>query len=354
MPSHTNDQLTYLIYISKNYSIPIFIPLVMYLEETEQSYAFYLSDKVKQNFPNEWDSGKILSSLKQAKKFKPDFVLCTGNFVDFRIPGIKVQLFHGLGIEKDAHFKIRHFFDLYLTSGPYATARFEHLQKKYKYFKVRETGWPKIDYILNYPKTDVEKIGLPAMKKIILYAPTFSTKHESASVLLDTIPNIINDDEFWLFKFHELMDKKWISRLENMDSSKIRVLGNTEITPYFYVSDVLISDTSSVIYEFMVLDKPIITFRTQGREDKALNITEPNELRKALDRCLTRPGEFSESRKKNLLEINPRIDGKISQSVFKTLEDIISTGQKFKRKPLNVFRKMQVVYHSIFKKGYLR
>lgn len=45
-------------------------------------------------------------------------VLCPGNFVDFRLPGIKVELFHGIGIEKPSHYKIRRFFDLYLTSGP--------------------------------------------------------------------------------------------------------------------------------------------------------------------------------------------------------------------------------------------
>jgi CDP-glycerol glycerophosphotransferase (TagB/SpsB family) len=354
MPVQKIKQFKYIFYISKNYSIPVFIPLLKYLESTGHSYRFYISNKVKKKFPQEWDSKKILPSLKEAIKFNPDFVLSTGNFVDFRIPGIKVQLFHGLGVEKDAHFKIRHFFDIYLTSGPYVTTRFKQLQKKHKYFIVKETGWPKIDYILDYPKKELEKLKLPDTKKIILYAPTFSSKHESASALLDIIPYIIKDNEFWLFKFHELMDKSVIKKVENMDISQVKVLGNTDITPYFHAADVLISDTSSVVYEFMVLDKPIITYRTQAREDKALNITDPNMLREVLDRSLQKPKELSSIREKHLQEINPYLDGKISQNVFKTLEEIIISKQKIKRKPLNVFRKIQIVYHSLFREGYLR
>ena len=120
-----------ILYIAKLYSIPIFKPLVDYLEKENHAFAFYASAKVKASFPSKWDKAKLLSSLKEAREYKPDFVICPGNFVDFRIPGIKVQIFHGLGVEKKSHYKIRHFFDLYLTSGPLVTSRFKQRQKKY-------------------------------------------------------------------------------------------------------------------------------------------------------------------------------------------------------------------------------
>jgi CDP-Glycerol:Poly(glycerophosphate) glycerophosphotransferase len=355
MSVQNTSQNKFIFYIAKNYSIPIFIPLAQYLEITGHAYCFYVSDKVKNNFPKEWDCRKILPTIKSAKNFKADFVLCSGNFVDFRIPGIKVQLFHGLGIEKESHFKIRHFFDIYLTSGPYVTQRFEQLQKENPYFLVKETGWPKIDYILNYPKPALDQLNLPAQKKIILYAPTFSTQHESASGIMETIPKIIKKDEFWLFKFHELMDPKSIELYKNIDPSKGKVLLNAEITPYLHAADVMVSDTSSVVYEFMALDKPVVTYRTQGREDKGLNILDVNELRPALDKCLQHPKIFKENRLKHLAEINPVLDGKISANIINYLT---SVGQEHrfpkKGKPFNLFRKAQIIYHSWFKKGYLR
>ena len=348
--------MKYLFYIAKAYSIPIIQPLVEYLDKQDGDYRFYVSDKVKERSPDSWDNTKILTRLKDAKQFRSDFVLCPGNFVDFRIPGLKVQLFHGLGVEKDVHYKIRHFFDVYLTSGPYVSARYKKLQEKYGYFLIRETGWPKIDYILNYPAENIRKVlNIPEDKKIILYAPTFSKRHESASSLTDIIPQIMKDVEFWIFKFHELMDPEVIKEYQALDKSKVLVLVDAEITPYLHASDVMISDTSSVIYEFMVLDKPIITFRTQARPEKGIDIKEADELRPALDRCFANPDEFKDNRQRNLEEINPYLDGKISERVFKKLGKILNKKIRVKRrKPLNLYRKIQIIYHGIFKKGYLR
>ena len=348
--------MKYLFYIAKNYSIPIIIPLAKYLEQTGREYRFYLSDKVKENRPEEWTENLICNRISEAKKFNPDFVLCPGNFVDFRIPGVKVQLFHGLGVEKAVHYKIRHFFDIYLTSGPYVTERFEKIRSNNPYFEIIETGWPKIDYIINFDAKNIkQKVNIPEDKNIILYAPTFSTQHESATALSSVIPEIMKDDEFWLFKFHELMDPQVISDFESIDSHKGRVLHNVEITPYLHAADVMISDTSSVIYEFMVLDKPIITYKTQARTDKGIDISKLEELRPVLDRCLNNSGELSKNRLRHIAEINPNIDGKIAQRVVENLEKAVK--QKLfplNGKPFNLFRKAQIIYHSIFRKGYLR
>jgi CDP-ribitol ribitolphosphotransferase len=348
--------MKYLFYIAKAYSIPIIQPLAVYLDSQGIDYRFYVSDKVRERKPENWQDSKVLTQLRDAKRFHPDFVLCPGNFVDFRIPGLKVQLFHGLGVEKAVHYKIRHFFDVYLTSGPFVTKKFEQLQQKHKYFLIRETGWPKIDYILNYPSEGIrEKLEIPADKKIVLYAPTFSTSHESATALTKIILKIMKEDEFWIFKFHELMDPELLKEYKSLDQNKAQVLVDAEITPYLHAADVMISDTSSVIYEFMVLDKPIITFRTQARKDKGIDIQVPEELRSALDRCFSDRNEFKENRKRNLEEINPYLDGKISERVFKNLGKIYRDNEKAqKKKPLNLFRKMQVIYHGVFKKGYLR
>jgi CDP-glycerol glycerophosphotransferase (TagB/SpsB family) len=245
---------------------------------------------------------------------------------------------------------------VYLTSGPFVTDKFKKLQEKHRYFLIRETGWPKIDYILNFPSDGIrEKLNIPIDKKIILYAPTFSTSHESATALTEVIPDIMRENEFWIFKFHELMDAETIKKYQSINRERALILADAEITPYLHAADVMISDTSSVIYEFMVLDKPIITFRTQSRKNKGIDIREPGELRVALERCFSDPHELKDNRKRNLKEINPYLDGKISERVFNELKKIKSENiMAEKRKPLNFFRKMQVIYHGIFRKGYLR
>jgi CDP-glycerol glycerophosphotransferase (TagB/SpsB family) len=345
-----------LFYIAKKYSIPIIIPLISYMKTRGDNFSLYVSKKVLNHLPEEWKSYKVFQNVDQARKYNSDFVIAPGNFVDFRIPGIKVQIFHGLGIEKASHFKIRHFFDVYLTSGPFVTMKFNALQRKYHYFLVEETGWPKIDYILNYPSNDLKKsLDLPEEKKIILYSPTFSNKMQSATHLLPVIPEIIRDDEIWLFKFHEFMNKEIIRSFQHYKSDQIRIVDTFDITPYLYVSDVMISDTSSVIYEFMVLDKPVITFKTQSRFDKGIDIQSPSDLRTSIDRSFAMPDEYHVNRIKHLKEINPYLDGDICKRIVETLIDIkLNNRMPKKKKPFNLIRKLQILYHEKYRKGYLK
>jgi len=346
--------MKFLFYIAKIYSISIIKPLAEELKRRQEDFAFYVSNKVFQKVPSEWEN--VYTSLQEAKKFKPDFVICPGNFVDFRIPGIKVQIFHGLGIEKESHYKIRHFFDVYMTSGPVVTERFNRLQKKYGYFCVRETGWPKIDYVINYPAENLhEKFGVPRDKKIVLYAPTFSNKMESASEILDALPTMIKENEYWILKFHELMDAAIIEKVKTIESKNIVMKNVADIAPLLHLSDVMISDTSSVVYEFMALGKPVITYKAISRKDKTINVENPGDLRQQLTAVLENPKIVMPFIEKSMGEVNPRLDGKISAGMIDTLLEI-KTKQQLpkKKKPLNLFRKTQLIWHSVFRKGYLR
>ncbi|MCK5147134.1 CDP-glycerol glycerophosphotransferase family protein [bacterium] len=348
--------MTWLFYLAKCYALPVVAPLVKEAELQGISIAFYVSRKVDDVLPEEWRQHPVFTDLESAIEVDAKFVLCPGNFVDFRLPGVKVELFHGIGIEKPSHYQIRHFFDLYLTSGPVVTARYETLQRKYKYFRVIETGWPKIDFILDYDTAGLrDRFDIAAEKKIVLYAPTHSRRMQSAEALLPDLESIIRDDEVWFCKPHELMNKSLLSRLSALGKGRFRLVDGYDITPYLHLADVMISDTSSVIYEFMVLDKPIVTYNTLDRFDKAINIRDADELRSALDRCFRNPGEMSASRHDHLNEVNPVLDGSISRNIFDAL-DSIDTAMPLgtRRKPLNLFRKAQLLYHSRYRKGYLR
>ena len=335
----------FLFYITKRYSIPIIEPIVKYLQDKGEDFGFYFSDSVFQHIPEEWKKEKTFKNLTDMINFNPVFVIVPGNFVDFRIPGIKAQIFHGLGVEKKSHYKIRHYFDVYFTSGPFVTEKFKELQKKYKYFLVEETGWSKIDYILKYPTKKIRKeFKIPNNnKRIILYAPTFSPKMQSAKDILPIIPKIIKDDEIWFVKFHDLMNKKIVENFKENISSNIRLIDSFDITPYLHLAEILISDTSSVIYEFLVLDKPIITFKTQSRFDKGIDISHPDELRAAIDRSLQNPEEFRENRMKHIQEINPYLDGSIGENIIEKLIKLKEHDAFPKiKKPLNLFRKWKL------------
>lgn len=340
-----------LFYVSKLYSIPVVSPLFAEASRRGIPCAFFVSHKVSENLPGEFLRAPVFTTLPEACGYKADFVLCPGNFVDFRIPGRKVELFHGIGIEKPSHYRIRHFFDYYFTSGPVVTERFLEMERKYRYFKTFETGWPKIDHIMSsdFRNTRAE-YSIPPDRKVILYAPTHSSGMESAGAIVQVLDRVIRSDEIWFCKPHEFAKLEIPAELE-----QARIIRDYDITPYLHLADVLVGDTSSVIYEFMALNKPVVTFRTMDRIDKGINIDSPDELRAALDRSLRFPEEFAEQRAKHLAEVNPILNGTISGGIVDLLLSLDPDAPAgTRRKPLNLFRKMQIIYHGMFRKGYLR
>lgn len=338
-----------LFYVSKLYSIPVVQPLYKEALKRNIPCAFYVSSKVERSLPECFRRAPVFMELADAERFDPDYVLCPGNFVDFRLPGLKVELFHGIGVDKPSHYRIRHFFDFYFTSGPVVTDRFRNMERKFRYFRTFETGWPKIDHILKYESENLrDKYEVPPGRKVILYAPTHSRKMESAGEIVPVLDSIIRDDEIWFCKPHEFMSKDIKAEL---GKKNIRLIREWDITPFLHLADVLVSDTSSVIYEFMVLNRPVVTFRTTGDTDKCIDIQSADQLRNALDRSFSFPDEYSLQRHNHLQMVNPRLDGNISRGIIDLL---LSEPEAAGKKPYNLFRKLQIIWHGAFRKGYLR
>ncbi len=269
-----------------------------------------------------------------------------GNIVHDKITGLKVQIFHGLCDEKGGHYKITGFFDLYCTSGPIITNRFKKISEKKKYFHVVETGWPKIDLLLK--SFDREKIcknlNIDPTKNIILYAPTFSPKFESSKKIFPVIEDLPKDDELWIVKFHDLMRVKETDHFSKLQNDSLLLYSNPDNIPLLQIADVLISDTSSVVYEFMLLDKPVITIDSKDRLEKGINITDVRQLRPAVDRSLANPEEYCMGRKRVLNQIHPYRDTQNSRRVLDAVDELLESSilKDLKKKPLNLYRKYRV------------
>ena len=140
------------------------------------------------------------------------------------------------------------------------------------------------------------------------------------------------------------MPKRLISAFEKLPAS--RIISDADITPYLHLAELMITDTSSVLYEFYALGKPVITFRAQINPDKALNITEPKALRDAIDQCLKQPELFKERRKEAMRQVNPYLDGKIARRTLEALDGIAPESYPKTGKPLHLFRKLHQIRRS--------
>jgi len=334
--------LKVLLFITKPYSFSVLNPIRSYCEKENIEVAWFKASSAKSMNV----IGSVLNSTNDVIQFEPDAVIVPGNVVPDFWPGLKVQIFHGLGEEKKGHYQITDFFDLYCTPGPVMTSEFNNLQKKHQSFLVKETGWPKLDSLdvnesIEESKT---KLGLDPTNKTILYAPTFSPKYTSSQNLFSIIKSLQIYNWQWIVKFHDLEKKETINKYQTLVSEKLKVIDDLDILPWMSASDMLLGDTSSVLYEFLLFDRPIITVNAKTRLDKGINIHEPIDLIGAITRCLENPDEFSINRKEYLEDLHPFIDGKSTVRVMNTIQNVIHSREVdgLKQKSPNWFRKTKI------------
>ncbi len=333
----------YLFFVSKPYSFAILEPLQEYiLAETPGDVRWYLASLAKQHAA----PGQALTTTRQVHDFNPDAVLAPGNAVPHFWPGLKVQLFHGLDDEVRGFYRLTGFFDLYCTSGPAITGPFDQLAREHGHFLVEETGWPKLDPLAKHQdQTALRKVlGLDPAMPVLLYAPTFPPRYTSAPALMPAIEQLIGGPYQWLIKFHPQMDAAVQHAYRQLSNQYLQVVDNQNILPAMQAADVLISDTSSVAYEFLLMDLPIITFRAIARKDKGLDITQTEQLAGAIRRSLDRPDEFASKRREYLSQLHPYLDGQSSRRVVEAVEHVLRDNlhHHLRRKPLNLVRKWKV------------
>ncbi|MBR8535527.1 CDP-glycerol glycerophosphotransferase family protein [Carboxylicivirga sediminis] len=297
------------------YAFGILLPLYEELKKQNHDIIWYIPDNLRHKSPDGILQSANCNTMAELMRFNADVNFVPGNVIPHYLPGVKVQIFHGFAGEKKGHFHIRHYFDLYLTQGPYFTERFQQLAAKYKNFEVAETGWCKLDIL--YKDNDTKK---PAdNKQHILYAPTFSPRLTSGEKYMGEIEKLCaNKDLLVHIKFHDLMNKQIVEKYHQLAHSIDNMCISTEanILPLMKQCDLMISDTSSVVYEFLLLDKPVITLETTSKHIRWDDINQSSDLRSVVENNLTND-PYKAERKWFIDNYHPYADG---QSAARMIE----------------------------------
>lgn len=184
-------------------------------------------------------------------------------------------------------------FRYLLYPRPFFHQRFQRSGKKIQGFRGSRNrlAAPGLDFSESHT-FDEEKSRLLQQhqrEKLVLYAPTFSPSLTSLPHLKAGLDRLVQEkDILLLLKFHPLTRQEWTDEYREWAASQRHVIwiDDHNITKYQLMADVMISDTSSTVYEFLLLNKPVITFQTVAKDIYWIDIQQTDELPEAYEQAL--------------------------------------------------------------------
>lgn len=151
--------------------------------------------------------------------------------------------------------------------------------------KVFVTGMPRTDELLDEERQKknkeafLKKYPQCTGKKLCLYAPTFRGNiidgFRIKSFDFKKVESMLDDDYLVLYKFHPLLKDV------HVDSTKAINVNKEDLYTLFAVSDCLISDYSSILFDYSLLDKKMIAYIDDVEEygkEIGLNVDLENEF----------------------------------------------------------------------------
>ncbi|MEA1879408.1 MAG: CDP-glycerol glycerophosphotransferase family protein [Campylobacterota bacterium] len=264
----------------------------------------------------------------------------------------KVFLCHGTGTKQCGFEKALERCDIVLVEGDYRynyyTSQFPALS-----YKIKQVGYSKLDEIVNTASNDIvklkEKYHINNTKKTILYAPTFFPS--SIEKMSDTFPhdfkecNILVKPHYltWERKRYATQRKK-LQKWKQYDNCHIFDASEYNLIPFLIISDVMISDESSAIFEFASLNKPVIInkflklrwsyylnpkklFKRMDTNMNRYRVVGENpesykEMLKVTKKTLEDSSDFEQARLTLAQDICGTIDGKVSERIVDVIKEL--------------------------------
>lgn len=338
----------YVLFAQLPYAYTVMRPLQDEIRRRGDRCAWYLDDGCTDLLRS--DEERLLT-VADVKDYQPLAVFTPGNYIPDFFPGIKVQLFHGYPIrkrleKKDDHYTLRGWFDIYCTQGSNSTPQFRALEKKHGYFRVYETGWCRADEFFAC-RSRYQSLPPEGRRPTVFYASTFTRSLSSAWTLLPVIRRMAETGRWnWIITLHpKIDDAELIEGYRRMadELPNVTFVRNNEGAATYGNSDVMLCDSSSIILEYMMLDKPVVTFCNSHPGPHVLDVRDIADIEPAIERALTRPAPLMDAMRAYLNEREAHVDGRNSARVLDAVDDFAARWQgRLPRKPLNLVRKLKL------------
>lgn len=339
--------------------------LVEYLKDQKEGYSFeYLKRDEKSLVKNlHVLKGKLSFFITKSYHLATsEFIIMDNVFLPMAYLSFKkrvrvIQLWHGTGtikkfgqdvntgslkeLERRANDRITHLIvNSERTMREYSSAFGVNQERIFIY------GLPRTDLFFDERRIELRKQEFyqeyPNLKgkKLVLYAPTFRDQEiKHPRLMLDTkqLADLEQKDDIFLFRLHPFVAKAqerlWNELSEEEKGKNILFLSSyPDISTLLLVSDYLITDYSSVIFEYCLLERPMLfyaydleEFSEQGRgfyqnyQEYVPGpiVTSTKEIVKLLEQNQFDPDRIRDFKENNYRYLDGKAAKRIYQNIFK-------------------------------------
>lgn len=332
----------FVFFVSAAYCYPIFRPIQEEIWRQGHEVAWFF---VKGLPPQLTSNEKLLQNENEVRTYSPDAVFGAADWIPHYLPGLKVMVFHGLsinkrGTEKNVHYRIRDWYDLYCTHAEEDTKIFKELAKEHKNFQVKCTGWPKLDTLFNYKNEHIKN----NKDKTLFFASTFSPSITAAPYVVNELKKI-SKIQGWqvVATLHPLMDPEIVDRYKAMQSNSFTFLSaDDDLYQAMSKADVMLCDTSSIMYEFMFLNKPVITYKTKNSGPFITDVKKVEDIFPAIQKLLDNPEDQLKASQEVCNLLHCYQDGASSKRVVNSVIETLDTNNQLKPRKPSLIRRLKL------------
>ncbi|MCP4074649.1 MAG: CDP-glycerol--poly(glycerophosphate) glycerophosphotransferase [Gammaproteobacteria bacterium] len=257
------------------------------------------------------------------------------------------QLGHGVGPKNSYYSKSNTPMTVRFIEG---AERLRKIQAQFPDDQFVQVGYSKLDPLFSSAMKglDIKKLGLDPNKKTILYAPTFNPS--SIESFPDNWPEYFPDLNI-LIKAHAFSwqrkqyrgQRRKLNKWARYDNTYVALSSEISLLPFMISADLLVSEASSTLFEFVALDKPVIVcdfyflkwfyrgpfrYRFERRfkidnvhyRDIGVHVENYGQLKSAVIQQLENPQQFHQQRMTMTEKHIGPTDGKVSQRIVDYLE----------------------------------
>ena len=243
--------------------------------------------------------------------------------------------------------------DYIVSSGPYMTeTAYKNSYKMQNLYEgtILEEGFPRNDKLFENNRAEIIRklqsygVNAEADKKIILYAPTWrgeqysqpDTDLQDVYKLIQSIEDSIDTKEYQvLVKLHQIVYHYLKENQVELGDAQAKFIPATmDTNGILSVTDVLISDYSSIFYDFMLTGKPILFYVPDAEKFEDYRglyygfdnlpgpaVSSPEKLGELLKDIPAAVSSYQEKYAKARVQICPRDDGNVCRRIVDVMFD---------------------------------